>query len=198
MGAPPRPDHRFPRRHHLRAEGRRSPQRLVHDRHQHRGLEILARQDRHPRARDRSPPARGPRRRNHPRLGHGPGLLQDRRRRHNLPRRTRPHPRPPVRRLQQPRLVQRRLRPHRAQFRRPQLALEPAIAASRIRRHRILQAPVLRLLHQLGERFPRLHPDSRQDRRHALQVGLQAPAQTCLPCADRPKLSPAAALPAAR
>ncbi len=79
-----------------------------------------------PEPRNRSPPARRPRRRNHPRLGHGARLLQHRRRRRNLPRRTSPHPRPPVRRLQQPRLVQRRLRPHRAQFRRPQLALEPA------------------------------------------------------------------------
>ncbi len=34
------------------------------------------------------------------------------------------------------------------------------------------QAAVLGLLHQLGERLARLHPDARQDRRHALQVGL--------------------------
>ena len=38
----------------------------------------LARQDRHSRARKRSPPARRPRRRNHPRLGYGPRLLPHR------------------------------------------------------------------------------------------------------------------------
>ena len=34
-------------------------------------------------------------------------------------------------------------------------------------------AAVLRLLHQLGERLARLHPDPGQDRRHALQVGIR-------------------------
>ena len=42
----------------------------------------------------------------------------------------------------------------------------------RIRRHRIQEAAVLRLLHQFGARFARLHSYSRQDRRHALQVGI--------------------------
>ncbi len=130
--------------------------------------------------------------------GMAQGYFRTRRRRRHLPRRTRPHPRSPVRRLQLARLVQRGMRSHRAQLRRPQLALEPADSASRIRRHRIFQAPVLRLLHQLGERFARLHPHSGQDRRHALQVGHQAPARISRPCADPPKRSPAAAPPAAR
>ena len=37
--------------------------------------------------------------------------------------------------------------------------------------HRIQDAAVFRLLHQLGQRLARFHPYSREDRRHALQVG---------------------------
>ena len=78
MGAPPRSDHRCPGQRDLRAEGRRGPQRLVHDCHQHRGLEVPARQDWHARAREGCSRPGRPRRRDHPRLGHGPGLLPHR------------------------------------------------------------------------------------------------------------------------
>ena len=43
VGTPQRSDHRLPGRHDLRAEERRGPQRLVHDRDQHRRLEISSR-----------------------------------------------------------------------------------------------------------------------------------------------------------
>ena len=68
----------------------------------------------------------------------------------------------------------------------------------RVRRHRIHAPAMLRLLHQLGERFARLHPDPGQDRRHALQVGIAAPAPISLRCAPPPKFSAAEAPPAAR
>ena len=45
------------------------------------------------------------------------------------------------------------------------------------------QSAVLGLLHQLGARFARLHPDAGQDRRHALQVGLGHGHATCRRCA---------------
>ena len=74
----------------------------------------------------------------------------------------------------------------------------PQTQTRRIRRHRIHQAAVLRLLHQLGERFARLHPHSGQDRRHALQVGKRHRHQSLSAALDPPKASPAAAPPAAR
>src|SRR5215472_19190873 len=65
------------------------------------------------------------------------------------------------------------MRPHRAQLRRSELALERAKAAGRIRSHWLQQAPVLRLLHQLGKGLARLDSDFSQDRRHVVQVGLR-------------------------
>ena len=199
MGDAHRPDHRRQGQRHLRAERRRSPQRLVDDRHQHRGQQISARQDRHARARDRSPRPRHPRRRDHPRLGHW------RRATSRTPEdgatfhdELVAHPAAPVRRLQLAGLVQRRMRPHRAQLRRPELALEPASAARRVRRHRLQDAAVLRLLHQLGQGLARLHPHSGQDRRHALQVGIGHRHQSLARCVLPPKASAAAAPPAVR
>ena len=188
MGSPPRPDHRRPGQRDLRTKRRRSPQRLVHDRHQHRGLEILARQGRHARARDRSPPVSHSRSRNHPQLGIGSRLLQNSRRRRHLPRRTRAHPRPPVRRLQLARLVQRRLRPHRAQFRRPQLALESPDPASRVRHHRLQQAAMLGMLHQLSKRFARLHPHVWRKPKACSSSGDQAQEPISPRCALPPKV----------
>ena len=48
----------------------------------------------------------------------------------------------------------------------------PETQTRRIRRHRLQASAVLGLLHQLGARLARLHPHARQDRRHALQVGI--------------------------
>ena len=199
MGAPHRLHHRRPGQRDLRAEKCRGPQGLVHDRHQHRGQQISARHDRH--AASAKPASASLIARVAETIrdwGMAQGYFRTPRRRRHLPRRTRPHPRPPVRGLQFARLVQRGMRSHRAQFRRPELALESADAASRIRRHRIQEAAVLRLLHQLGERFARLHPHSRQDRRHALQVGHRHRHQSLAAARDRPKRSPAAAPPAVR
>ena len=70
VGAAHRPDHRLPGRHHLRAERRRGPQRLVDDGDQHCRQQISARHARHARARDRRARARHPRGRDHSRLGH--------------------------------------------------------------------------------------------------------------------------------
>ena len=64
------------------------------------------------------------RRRDHPRLGLGPRLFQNAGRRRDVPRRTQSHSHSPIRRIQFACLVQRRMRPHRARLRRPQLALE--------------------------------------------------------------------------
>ena len=64
-----------------------------------------------------------------------------------FPRRTRTSSDSPVRSLQFAGMVQRWLRSHRAQLRWPQLALEPGSRPRRIRRHRIQEATVLRLLH---------------------------------------------------
>ena len=59
-------------------------------------------------------------------------ILPLRRRRRHLPRRARAHPAAPDGRLQFAGLVQRRLRPHRAQLRRPELALEPGSQPRRV------------------------------------------------------------------
>ena len=83
------------------------------------------------------------------------------------------HPSAPVRRLQFAGVVQRRMRSHRARLRRPELALESGQRARRVRRHRLQDAAMLGLLHQLGKRLARFHPYSCQDRRHALQVGIR-------------------------
>src|ERR1039458_2290282 len=69
-------------------------------------------------------------------------------------------------------LVQRRLRPPGAELRRSELALEPGHPGGRVQHQRLLEAAVLRLLHQLGGRLAGLHPDPGQDRGHALQVGI--------------------------
>ena len=173
MGEAHRPDHRRQGQRHLRTERCRSSQRLVGDCHQYRGQQISARHAGHARARERSARPGDARGRDHPRLGFVARLFQDARRRRNFPRRAVAHPAAPVRRLQLAGLVQRGMRPHRARLRRPELALEPGQRASRVRRHRLQDAAVLGLLHQLGERLARFHPHSGQDRRHALQVGIR-------------------------
>ena len=100
------------------------------------------------------------------------GYFRTRRRRGHLPRRARPPAVAAEGGLQLAGMVQRGLRSHRAQLRRAELALERRGAEGRIQRRRLHQAAVLGLLHQLGQRFARLHPDAGQDRRHALQVGI--------------------------
>ena len=193
-----RPDHRRPGQRDLRAERRRSPQRLVHDRHQHRRQQISARHARHSRARNRRPPARHPRRRNHSRLGYGPGLLPHPRRRRHLPRRTRPHPGSPVRGLQLARLVQRRMRSHRAQLRRPELALESR------RRSTSNSASPDTSKPQCSACFINSVQDSLDSiLTLAKTEGMlfkwgSAPAPTSRRCAAPPKRSPAEAPPAAR
>ena len=67
-----------------------------------------------------------------------------------------------------PSLVQRRMRSHRAQLRRHELALERRSQQVEFGVTGYTTSAVLRLLHQLGERFARLHPNACQDRRHAL------------------------------
>ena len=108
-----------PGQHDLRAEGRRSPQRLVDDRHQHRGQQISAR---HRSARPSVKPASASSSPASPKpsaTGAWPratsALAEDAR---HLPRRARAPAPPPVRGLQLARLVQRGLRSHRAQLRR--------------------------------------------------------------------------------
>ena len=80
LGAPRRRHPGLQGQDHLRAEERRGPRRLVHDRHQHRGLEISPRPQRHQRARIRCPRSYHSRRRIHPRLGHPGRLLRHARR----------------------------------------------------------------------------------------------------------------------
>ncbi len=181
----------------LRAEKRRSPQRLVDDRHQHRGHQISARHARHSRARNRSAPAGLPRRRDHPRLGLPAAT--------SAPPKTAPFSTTSSctswsasTRLQLARLVQRRLPPPRARLRRPNWHWNPQDPDRRLRRHRIQQSAVLRLLHQLDQRHHRLHPHSRQDRRHALQVGIRHRHQSLASALLHRKLSAAAAPPPAR
>ena len=126
------------------------------------------------------------------------GYFRTSRRRRHLPRRTRSSADPPARGLQFPRLVQRRLRSHRTQIRSHQLALEFHQQPSRVRSHRIHAPAMLRLLHQLHQRFAGLDPDVSQDRRHALQVG-QRHRHKSLPAASAPpKFSAVEAQPAAR
>ena len=174
MGAPHRPDHRRPGRRDLRAERRRGPQRLVDDRHQHRGLQIPARHSRHSRARNRRPPARQPRRRNHSRLGSRRRVTSE------LPKTV-----PPSTTSSRTSLsasTPPSIRPSGSTW--AAIASSPTPTPSnwhwnpvsrprRVRRHRLQHAAMLGLLHQLGERFARFHPHSGQDRRHALQVGIR-------------------------
>ena len=48
----------------------------------------------------------------------------------------------------------------------------PQLGRVEFSRHRLQQAAVLGLLHQLGEGLARFHPHAGQDRRHAFQVGI--------------------------
>ena len=137
VGTPPRPDHRRQGRRDLRAEGRRDSQRLVDDRDQHRGQQVSAWHAGHSRARDRRPPARDPRGRDHSRLGHQGRILPHRRRRRHLPRRTGAPAAAAEGGVQLAGVVQRGMRPHRAQLRRAELALERGRAEGRIQRGRL-------------------------------------------------------------
>ncbi len=140
--------------------------------------------------------ARDPRRRDHSRLGHQGRLLPQRRRRGHLPRRARPPAVAAEGGIQFAGMVQRRLRSHRAQLRRAELALESRRpSASSTASPAIAIAAVLGLLHQLGARFARLHPHPRQDRRHALQVGIGHGHQPVAAALLHRSRSPAAAPP---
>ena len=94
MGTPHRPDHRRQRQRDLRAERRRGPQRLVHDRHQHRGQQISAR------TRSARPSAKPASRQLVTRVaetirdwGMNDGYFRTAGRRRHFPRRTRAYPR---------------------------------------------------------------------------------------------------------
>ena len=195
-----RSDHRRPGQRHLRAEKCRGPQRLVHDRHQHRGQQISARQDRHARARNRRPRSSSRRVAETIRdWGMAQGYFRTHRRRRHFPRRTCPHPRPPVRRLQFARLVQRRMRPHRAQLRRhatgtgtrrPQQVefgvtgyTKPQCSACFINSVKDSLDSILTLAKTEGMLF---------------KWGMRHRHQSLAAARHRPKRSPAAALPAAR
>ena len=199
VGAPHRRHHRRRGQDHLRAEGRRGPRRLVHDRDQHRRLQIPPRPDRHPRARNRRPPAHRPRRRNHPRLG-------------PLAAATSPPPKtPPSSTTSSPTcsLTQ------KAAFNSPVWfnvgcdRLEPNSDAQNWHWNQhtcavefsvtgYTQAAVLRLLHQLPSRT-RSTPSSPSPRPRACSSsGAPAPAPTSPASAAPWRPSPAAAPPAAR
>ena len=109
MGASRR-DHRRPRQPGVRAAGGRIPEELVPERDQHRRPEVLPRQARIARARAVREADDLPGRGNDRGLGTGRRLLRDGRRRRRLRGRADPHPAPPAGRVQQPGLVQRRVR----------------------------------------------------------------------------------------
>jgi len=130
--------------------------------------------------------------------GDSTGLLQDSRRRCHLPRRTRSHSRPPVRRLQTRPSGSTLAATASSQLRRPQLAWNPQNPASRVRRHRLQQSTMLGVFYKLGKDSLDSHSHSRQDRRHALQVGQRHPGPISLRCAPPPKVSAEEAPPAVR
>src|SRR2546423_882941 len=70
------------------------------------------------------------------------------------------HPARPTRGLQFSSMVQRRMRPARAQFRRAKLALESRNGKRTIWRDGLSQSAVLCLLHQFCEGLSRLHPNA--------------------------------------
>ena len=124
VGAPRR-GHRRPGEPRVRAARGRVPDRLVTERDQHRRPEVLPRQARLAGARALREADDLPGRRDDRRLGARGRLLRHRRGRRRLRGRADPHPAPPEGGLQQPGVVQRRLRG---------------------------AAAVLRLLHPLGRR----------------------------------------------
>ena len=102
--------HRPRRQRRLRAEGRRVPQDVVAERDQHRRPEVLPRPAGLARPRALGQADDRPRRRHDRRLGPRPRLLRHGRGRRHLRGRAHLHPAAPDRGLQQPGLVQRRLR----------------------------------------------------------------------------------------
>ncbi len=129
----------------LRAARRRDPEVLVAAGHQHRRLEVLPRPDRRAGARAQRQAADRPRRRHDHAVGEGAELLRQRRRAAVVQPRAEAPARLPEGGVQQPGLVQLRLREG---------------------------AAVLGLLHQLGAGHDGLDPDAGQDRGHAVQVRL--------------------------
>ena len=169
---------------------------LVADRHQHRRQQVFPRQAGLARARDQRRATGAPRGRHHRRLGQEGRLLQDRRRRRELPQRTGAPDAHPEGLLQFAGLVQRRAsketRGYGWYLRR---AMQDAIAKLESGDD---AAAVLGLLHRLGEGLARIDPRPGQDRRHAVQVGLGHGHRTCRRCAKRTRSSRAAAAPPAR
>ncbi len=102
--------HPGPQRPRLRAARRRVPEVLVADGDEHRRPEVLPRPPQLARARVERQADGRPRRRHRRRLGHAGRLLRRRRGARHLRGRAEGDPRQPVRLVQQPRLVQRRLR----------------------------------------------------------------------------------------
>ena len=146
MGAPRGRHRQRGRQCRVRAARRRDPEGVVAAGHQHRRLEVFPRPDRHARARAQRAAAHRPRREHDHRVGPQQQVLRDRRGPAGVQRRPEAHPRVPEGRVQQPGLVQLRLREG---------------------------AAVLGLLHQLGPGHDGLDPDAGPDRRDAVQVRIR-------------------------
>ena len=159
------------RRGRLRAARRRDSEVLVAAGHQHRRLEVFPRPDRHAGARAQRQAADRPRRRHDHRVGARAQVLRERRGPAGVQRRSEAHPRLPEGGVQQPGLVQLRLREG---------------------------AAVLGLLHQLGAGHDGLDPDAGADRGHAVQVRIGHRHATCRRSARRRNCWPAAARRRAR
>ena len=170
VGAPRR-GHRRPGQPRLRAARRRVPEELVAERDQHRRPEVLPRTARHRRARALRQADDLPRRRDDRRLGPRRRLLRLGLRRRRLRGRAHPHPPAPEGRLQQPGLVQRRLRG------------APA---------------VLRLLHPLASRTRWSRSSTGTPRRARSSAAAPAPGSTSPTSAARSSTSPRAVSPPAR
>ena len=149
----------------LRAARRRDASLLVAAGNQHRRLEVFPRTDRHAGARAQRQAAHRPRRRHDHGVGAQAELLRERRRPAGVQRRSEAPPRLSEGRVQQPRVVQRRVRE------------SPA---------------VLGVLHQRRPGHDGVDPRPGQDRGHALQVRIRHRVRTCRTSARRASCSPAA------
>ena len=144
MGNPSGSDReRKGRRKRLPARRRGSPEVLVTTGHQHRGEQVLPGRAGLPRPREQRPPADRSRGVQDRRLGGRHGVFRPRGKPPGVHRRPQAPARAPARRVQQPRLVQLRIREKTA---------------------------MLRVLHQLGGRHDGVHPRVGENRRNAVQV----------------------------
>ena len=156
----------------FRSAQRGGPEGLVHDGHEHRGVEIFSRQAGHAGARIERAPTHRPCGGHDRPVGSGGRVLPHGRRCRNFPPGTSAPFGTPEGCFQFTRLVQLRLVAQvSAQLGRERLVLGRG-HRQRQEGDRGLPTPaVLRLFHQLRSRQPPQHPGTRQDRRDALQVG---------------------------